>query len=66
MTKQKRRANKGAGVWEIKDVYSGERISKFRARRQADVSRALQMASIGLKRPIEDFEAYYITDWEDV
>jgi len=65
-SKATRRPNKGAGVWEIQDVYTGERISKFRARRQADVTRALQMASIGLKRPIEDFEAVYITDWEDV
>jgi hypothetical protein len=24
----------------------------------------LEMARIGLKRPIEDFEAVFITDWE--
>ena len=53
-----------AGIWEIKDVHSGERISKFRARKRADVDRMLQMASIGLKRPLTDFEAVYLTDWE--
>ena len=49
---------------EIKDVQTGERISKFRARKRADVDRMLQMASIGLKRPLSDFEAVYLTDWE--
>lgn len=58
------KTNPAAGIWEIKDVHTGERISKFRARKRADVDRALQMAKIGLKRPIEDFEAVYITDWE--
>ena len=53
-----------AGIWEIKDVQTGERISKFRARKRADVDRMLQMASIGLKRPLSDFEAVYLTDWE--
>jgi len=53
-----------AGIWEIKDVRSGERISKFRARKRADVDRMLQMASVGLKRPLTDFEAVYLTDWE--
>jgi hypothetical protein len=53
-----------AGIWEIKDVHSGERISKFRARKRADVDRMLQMASVGLKRPLTDFEAVYLTDWE--
>jgi hypothetical protein len=49
--------NEAAGIWEIRDVHTGERISKFRARK-------LEMARIGLKRPIEDFEAVFITDWE--
>ena len=53
-----------AGIWEIKDVRSGERVSKFRARKRADVDRMLQMASVGLKRPLTDFEAVYLTDWE--
>jgi hypothetical protein len=53
-----------AGIWEIVDTKTGERISKFRARRKADVTRALKMAEIGLKRPLSDFEARYITDWE--
>jgi hypothetical protein len=53
-----------AGIWEIKDVSTGERISKFRVRKRADVDRMLQMASIGLKRPLSDFEAVYLTDWE--
>ena len=59
-----RKKNASAGVWEIRDVYTGERISKFRARRHADVTRYLEMAHIGLKRPIGDFEAVFITDWE--
>jgi len=53
-----------AGIWEIKDVHTGERISKFRARRKADVTRYLEMARIGLRRPIEDFEAVFITERE--
>jgi hypothetical protein len=53
-----------AGIWEIKDTHTGERISKFRARKRSDVDRMLRMASVGLKRPITDFEAEYLTDWE--
>jgi hypothetical protein len=56
--------NEAAGIWEIRDVRTGERISKFRARKRADVTRYLEMARIGLKRPIEDFEAVFITEWE--
>lgn len=56
--------NEAAGIWEIRDARTGERISKFRARKRADVTRYLEMARIGLKRPIEDFEAVFITDWE--
>jgi hypothetical protein len=56
--------NASAGIWEIRDVHTGERISKFRARKQADVTRYLEMARLGLKRPIEDFEAVFITEWE--
>lgn len=62
MSKSKR--NIAAGIWEIRDVRTGERISKFRARRRADVDRALKMAELGLKRPASDFEAVYLTDWE--
>ena len=56
--------NEAAGIREIRDVHTGERISKFRARKRADVTRYLEMARIGLKRPIEDFEAVFITEWE--
>ena len=62
MTKSK--SNVAAGVWEIIDLQTGQRVSKFRARRRSDVDRALKMAEIGLKRPASDFEAVYITDWE--
>ena len=60
-----RNRNVAAGVWEIIDVKTGERISKFRARNRADVDRYLKMAELGLKRPASDFEARYLTDWED-
>jgi hypothetical protein len=56
--------NEAAGIWEIRDARTGERISKFRARKRADVTRYLEMARIGLKRPIEDFEAVFIAEWE--
>ncbi len=56
--------NEAAGIWEIRDARTGERISKFRARKRADVTRHLEMARIGLKRPIEDFEAVFIAEWE--
>jgi hypothetical protein len=62
--KKPRRKNAAAGIWEIRDVRTDEKISRFRARRHADVQRYLQMAHIGLGRPIEDFEAVYITDWD--
>lgn len=60
-----RKKNAAAGVWEIIDVRTGERVSKFRARKHADVVRYLDMARIGLGRPIEDFEAVFITEWEE-
>jgi hypothetical protein len=63
MTARKR--NIAAGVWEIQDVKTGERISKFRARKRADVDRYLKMAELGLGRPASDFEAVFITEWED-
>jgi hypothetical protein len=59
-----RKRNIAAGIWEIKDVKTGERISKFRARKRADVDRYLRMAEIGLERPATDFEAVFITEWE--
>lgn len=62
--KPARKKNAAAGIWEIRDVHTGEKISRFRARRHADVTRYLDMARIGLSRPIEDFEAVYITDWD--
>jgi hypothetical protein len=65
MTEKKpRRKNAAAGIWEIRDVYTGEKISRFRARRHADVQRYLDMARIGLGRPMTDFEAVYITEWD--
>jgi hypothetical protein len=63
-SKPARRKNASAGIWEIRDVRTGEKVSRFRARRHADVVRYINMAYIGLKRPIEDFEAVYITDWD--
>jgi hypothetical protein len=62
--KPKRRKNASAGIWEIRDARTEEKISRFRARRHADVVRYLDMARIGLGRPAEDFEAVYITDWD--
>ena len=59
-----RAKNASAGIWEIHDVHTGEKISRFRARRQSDVTRYLQMAHIGLGRPIEDFEVVFITEWD--
>jgi hypothetical protein len=58
------RRNIAAGIWEIRDVNTGEKISRFRARRRADVDRYLKMAEIGLKRPATDFEAVFITEWD--
>lgn len=58
------RRNIAAGIWEIRDVNTGEKISRFRARRRADVDRYLKMAEIGLKRPASDFEAVFITEWD--
>lgn len=63
-TGKPRRKNAAAGIWEIRDAHTGEKISRFRARRHADVQRYLQMAHIGLGRPIEDFEAVFVTEWD--
>jgi len=62
--KPARKRNASAGIWEIRDVYTGEKISRFRARRHADVVRYLEMARIGLGRPSTDFEAVFITEWD--
>jgi len=59
-----KKRNVAAGIWEIRDVGTGEKISRFRARRRADVDRYLQMAHIGLGRPLTDFEAVFITEWD--
>ena len=59
-----KKRNVAAGIWEIRDVGTGEKISRFRARRRADVDRYLQMAHIGLARPLTDFEAVFITEWD--
>ncbi len=59
-----RRRNEAAGIWTIVDVKTGEIISRFRARRRADIDRYLKMAEIGLRRPASDFEAVFVTDWD--
>lgn len=59
-----KRRNIAAGIWEIRDVNTGEKISRFRARKRADVDRYLKMAEIGLKRPATDFEAVFVTEWD--
>lgn len=52
-----------AGIWVIVDLINGDAVvSRFRARRRADVDRYLQMAHLGLKRPIGDFEARFETE----
>lgn len=56
--------NVAAGVWEIIDVDSGERVYKFRARKRADVDKAMNMVRIGLGK--QNIEARYITDWEEI
>jgi len=57
--------NAAAGIWQIVDVHTGEVFIKFRARKRADVQRQLHVVSIGLKKPLTDIEAIYLTDWED-
>jgi hypothetical protein len=64
LAKGARKKNAAAGIWEIRDVRTDEKVSRFRARRHSDVVRYLDMARIGLNRPMEDFEAVYITDWD--
>lgn len=56
--------NVAAGIWEIIDVDTNERLYKFRARKRADVDKAMQMVRVGLKK--NNIEARYITDWEDI
>lgn len=51
------------GIWEIKDVNTGERLYKFRARKGADVDKAMNMVRIGLKRT--EIEATFLTEWEE-
>lgn len=55
--------NVAKGIWEIKDVNTGERLYKFRARKAADVDRAMSMVRIGLKK--ENIEATFIAEWEE-
>jgi len=64
VTGKPRRRNVAAGIWTIVDVKTGEVISRFRARRRADVDRYLKMAEIGLRRPASDFEAVFVTEWD--
>lgn len=51
------------GIWEIKDVDTGERLYKFRARKGADVDKAMDMVRIGLKKT--NIEASFIAEWEE-
>lgn len=51
------------GIWEIKDVKTGERLYKFRARKGADVDKAMNMVRIGLKRT--EIEAVFLSEWEN-
>lgn len=51
------------GIWEIKDVSTGERLYKFRARTGADVDRAMNMVRIGLKKT--EIEAVFLSEWEN-
>lgn len=55
----------GAGIYEILDARTGARISKFRARRQADVDRQMEMARIGLKLNADEIKLVFIADWEE-
>lgn len=55
--------NVAAGIWEIIDTDTNERVYKFRARKRADVDKAMNMVRIGLKRT--NIEARFITEWEE-
>ena len=55
--------NVAAGIWEIVDTDTNERVYKFRARKRADVYKAMNMVRIGLKRT--NIEARFITEWEE-
>ena len=55
--------NVAAGIWEIVDTDTNERVYKFRARKRADVDKAMNMVRIGLKRT--NIEARFITEWEE-
>ena len=56
--------NVAAGVWEIIDTDTNERGYKFRARKRADVDKAMNMVRIGLKK--QNIEARFITEWEEI
>mgnify|MGYP003342392927 FL=1 len=56
--------NVAAGVWEIIDTDTNERVYKFRARKRADVDKAMNMVRIGLKK--QNIEARFITEWEEI
>ena len=56
--------NVAAGIWEIIDTDTNERVYKFRARKRADVDKAMNMVRIGLKRT--NIEARFITEWEEI
>jgi len=57
--------NAAAGIYEILDVRTGQRISKFRARKQADVDRHMNMARIGLKLDDSEIKLVFIAERED-
>jgi hypothetical protein len=60
-----RKKAKGAGVWEILDAHTGARLNKFRARRQADVDRNMQIVLVGLGKQPDDVKLVFVADWED-
>ena len=52
-----------AGIWVVVDLANDDAVvSRFRARRKADVDRYLKMAHIGLKRSMNDFEARFVSE----
>ena len=56
--------NVAAGIWEIIDTDTNERVYKFRARKRADVDKAMNMVRVGLKK--HNIEARFITEWEEI
>ena len=64
MTEEKKR-RPFTGIWEVQDARTNARITRFRSFKRRDIDLQLSKASIGLKRPLTDFEAVFIADWVD-